>query len=206
MTDESKFGAASLFYLPRHPVGSSPVECKTAIIDGDPIDVGYLFTSAMTSAQGVAQLEAEVLARRRARQIPPELMTLIDEYNDSHPVAAQLARYGYRRNKERWKSRYQHVTSQGATTIFPDGSRWASFSESDADAGVGNRPARRSSQAACWGDSFALFVHYEHGGDFRASLASLKVDVAIRPATAVGPHRADEGGRDGLIGCWVDGS
>ena len=153
----------------------------------------------MTLAQRVAQTEAELAARRQARQLSPETRALIDGYNTAHPLHAQFARYRYRREGNRFKSRYQHAESQGATVILPDGKTWASFSSSDADAGVGNRPARRSSQAACWGDSFALFVHYEHGGYFRAALASLKVGVAVGPPTAVGPQRADEGGRDGRV-------
>lgn len=170
VSDPSKFGAASLFFLPRHPAAA---EYSFAKIAGDPIESGMLLTSAMTIAQGVAQDEAEVLARRQARELPPETRALIDGYNAAHPIAGQFVRYGYRRDGGRWKSRYQHAASQGATSITND-TTWSSFSESDALAGVGNRPMRRASQSACFGDSFSLFVHYEHAGSFRAAVESLK--------------------------------
>ena len=92
-----------------------------------------------------------------------------------------LARYGYIWQGGRWKSRHQGAGSIGATCTVPDGSRWISFSESDREAGVG-RQTNRELQAACWGDAFDLFVHYEHGGDFRAALASLKAGVACGAA------------------------
>jgi hypothetical protein len=172
LADQSKFGAASLFYLPRHPADALAFQVQK--IAGTPIDVGYLLTSATTIAQGVAQDEAQRLAARRAREMPPELMAIIRGYNEAHPIAACLVRYGYRRDGNRWKSPHQSVASQGATTILPDGSTWVSFSESDAAAGVGNRPFKRSSQCACWGDAFGLFCHYEHAGSFRAALDALR--------------------------------
>ncbi len=48
--------------------------------------------------------------------------------------------------------------------------RWVSFSQSDADGNVGASPMRSSSQASAWGDAFALFVRWEHGGSFRRAL------------------------------------
>lgn len=172
LADPSKFGAASLFYLPRHPAGVDTFRVQE--ISGTPINVGMLLTSATTIAQGVAQDEAQRLAARRAREMPPELMAIIRGYNDAHPIAACLVRYGYVRDGNRWKSPYQSAAGQGATTILPDGSSWVSFSESDAAAGVGNRPFKRSSQCACWSDAFGLYVHFECAGNFRRALDTLR--------------------------------
>jgi hypothetical protein len=167
--DKSKFGAASLFYLPRHREGS---EYSWANIRGNPADVGHVLTNALTHAQNVEADAAEAAARRAANALAPELQALIEAYNQSHPLIDRLRTYGYRRDGNRWRSRYQH--GQGATTILPDGSTWVSFSESDAVEGVGRRPLRSSSQCSAFGDSFSLYVHYEHHGSFRAALESLQ--------------------------------
>lgn len=169
VADASKFGAASLFFLPRH---AADAERWFAVsIDGDLMDIGRLQTAALMAAQGVARDEAEEAARRRANALPPEIVERIAAYNATHSLPERLERYGYRRNGNRWRSRYQHGIA--STSILPDGMTWTSFSESDAQAGVGHRPQRASSQCACWGDAFALYVHYEHRNNFRAALAAL---------------------------------
>lgn len=170
VSDPSKFGAASLFYLPRHPLGSAVHQAMETT--GDAVDAGLLLTMATTMAERVAQDEAEIAARRRLAALPPEIVAVIAAYNATHAIGDMLARYGYQRDGSRWRSRYQH--GQGATTILPDGSVWVSFSESDAAAGIGQRPARASSQCAAFGDAFALYVAYEHNGNFRAALAALE--------------------------------
>jgi len=167
--DQSKFGAASLFYLPRHREGS---EFMAVAIEGNPIEVGQLQTSALTRAQQVEASAAEAAARRAANALDPELQARIEQYNQSHPLIDRLRTYGYQRDGNRWRSRYQH--GQGATTVLPDGMTWVSFSESDAAEGVGRRPLRPSSQCSCFGDAFSLYVHYERGGSFRSALESLR--------------------------------
>jgi len=167
--DRSKFGAASLFYLPRHREGS---EFAAVAIEGSPVNVGKLQTSALNIAQRVEASAAEAAARRAANALPAELQALIEQYNATHPLIDRLPAYGYHRDGQRWRSRYQH--GQGATVILPEGTGWVSFSETDAAEGVGRRPARSSSQCACFGDAFSLYVHYEHYGSFRAALESLQ--------------------------------
>lgn len=176
VSDPSKFGAASLFYLPRHPEGGHFGYAASA---GDPIDTGLLLTMATTMAEKVAQDEAEIAARRRRNAMPPEIMAKIEAYNARHPIAERLTTYGYRREGNRWRSPLQH--GQGATVILPEGNRWVSFSQSDADGSVGASPMRASSQATAWGDAFALAVRWEHGGSFRRALASLPdIEVSNR--------------------------
>ena len=168
VSDASKYGAASLFFLPRHAPGNPHF---SRIIPGSLMSNGRLETAALMAAQQIAADEAEEAALRRANTLPPEVSAKIEAYNEAHALPAQLERYGYRRDGMRWRSTNQH--GQGATVILPDGRRWATFSESDAQAGVGARPLRASSQTASWGDSFALYVAYEHRGNFRAALAAL---------------------------------
>lgn len=174
VVDRSKFGAASLMFLPRHPPGTSIH--YTAHTAGQPIETSELLAVAQMVSERVAADEAKVLAMRRAAEFPPEIVALLTAYNESHPLSEAFTRYGYQRQRGRWKSPYQHGT--GATTILPDGLTWVSFSESDADAGVGNRPIKRTSQCACWGDAFSLFVHFEQRGSFRNALAALRATEA----------------------------
>lgn len=168
--DASKYGAASLFYLPRHPPNAQ--NFMGATIAGEIMSNGRLETAALMAAQAIATDEAEAAALRRAHALPPEVMAQIEAYNAAHDLYAELERYGYVRDGTRWRSRYQH--GQGATSVLPDGKVWTSFSDSDAQAGVGQRPARPSSQCACWGDAFALYVHYQFRNNFRAALAALE--------------------------------
>lgn len=168
--DASKFGAASLFYLARH---RPDAPWFSEHITGELMDLGRLETAAMISMQRIARNEAEQAAMRRARALPPEVMAKIEAYNATHTIQAQLERYGYIRDGMRWKSPLQTRSSQAATSILPDNLHWTSFSESDAQAGVGQRPQRASSQCACWGDAFALRTFFEYRGNFRVSLEEL---------------------------------
>ena len=168
VADASKYGAASLFFLPRHKPGAS---WFARSIPGQYLSEGRLLTKATMAAQGIAQGAADEAERRRLNALPPEVAAKIEAYNATHPIPSQLERYGYVRDGNRWRSRYQHGI--GATSILPDGLRITSFSESDAQAGVGQRPFKASSQCACWSDSFGLYCHYEFNNDFRAALAAL---------------------------------
>lgn len=178
VSDPSKFGAASLFFLPRH---ASDAPHAWRIVDGEPVDSGMLLTMATTMAEKVAQDEAEIAARRQRNALPPAITAKIEAYNAEHPIAERLAAYGYRREGNRWKSPLQH--GQGATVILPEGKRWVSFSQSDADSNVGARPLRSSSQATAFGDAFQLFVTWEHRGSFRSALASLPDNGADHAAS-----------------------
>lgn len=169
VADRSKFGASSLFYLPRHRPGAP---FASRIVEGNPIDLPDLVAVAIMTADMEAQDEAMRAALRRTYELPPELAEAIEAFNDAHPLPQMLERYGYQRQRARWKSRYQH--GQGATTILPDGRTWVTFSESDAAAGVGTRPAKRTSQCAAWGTAFDLLKHFEYRGNFRAALAAIR--------------------------------
>ncbi len=169
--DTSKYGASSLFYLARHPAGSP---FKAHILEGEPIDAGQLRAVAIMVAQNEAMTAAEKAAHRARASLPPEVAETIRTFNEQHDLREMFTRYGYVREGGRWKSPFQTVTSQGATTILPGGLIWATFSESDAQMGLGARPAKASSQCGAWGDCFSLYTFYEHHGNFRNALAAIR--------------------------------
>lgn len=171
VTDKSKLGASSLFFLPRHVPGT--VDHKSYLIEGDPFDRDHLTAVATMCAEREVMVEAERARLRALTALPEAVRGKIEAFNAAHPIPQMLERYGYQRHGGRWKSRYQHEGSQPATTVIDGGQAWVSFSDSDAAAGVGSRPSRLSSQCACFGDSFGLFTHYEHDGSFRRAIESL---------------------------------
>ena len=170
--DKSKYGASSLFYLPRHPPGG---EWYAKVFEGDPIDTDELMAIAIMVSEKVQADAAKVAAMRARNALPPEIVELIDAYNDAHALPDMLSRYGYRREGRRWKSQNQH--GAGATVILPDGRTWVSFSASDADAEVGARPLRASSQAAAYGTAFDLFRSWECRGNFREALRRAREEL-----------------------------
>lgn len=172
VADHGKFGAASLMYTARHPPGTDPH--WSHVCAGDPVDADELLAVATMASEKVAMDDAQQRALKQSREMPPEILAVIEAYNNAHPLGEALVRYGYQRSRNRWKSRYQAAASTGATTILPDGFTWVSFSESDADSGVGHRPSKRTSQCSAFGDAFTLFQHYECRGSFRDALARAK--------------------------------
>lgn len=173
VADHGKFGAASLMYTARHPTGTDTH--WSAVCQGDPIDADELLAVATMAADKVAMDDAQERALRKTQEMPPEILAVMEAYNETHPLGDMFSRYGFQRQRNRWKSRYQSAASTGATSILPDNKTWVSFSESDADAGMGHRPSKRTSQCSCFGDSFSLFVHYECRGSFRDALTRAKV-------------------------------
>jgi len=168
--DRSKFGASSLMFLPRHPVGS--ISHYAATTPGDPINAPELMAIAQMVSEKVSADEAKVQAMRARNALPPEILQVIDDFNSRHPLPEMLAKYNYRREGRRWKSPNQ--AGAGGTVILNDGKTFVSFSASDADANVGARPLRASSQAACFGTSLDLFRQYECGGSFREAIRRAK--------------------------------
>lgn len=171
--DRSKFGASSLFYLPRHPPGSTTHYATT--IPGDPIDTDELMAIAQMVSEKVATDEARIAEMRARNALPPEVLEIIDDFNSRHPLPEMLAKYGYTRRGNRWRSPNQHV--EGATVILNDGRTFVSFSASDADAGVGARPLKASSQAMCWGSAFDLHKDFECRGNFREALRRAREEL-----------------------------
>ena len=119
--------------------------------------------------------------KRRANKPRGNETSLIDDFNASNSVATMLEICGYEqspRDARDWKSTYQGGETY-ATRIMDDGT-WFSLSQSDTDAGVGQK-----CRMGCFGDAYDLYAHYEHGGDHKAAYRALGEERrgnVIRPA------------------------
>jgi hypothetical protein len=81
--------------------------------------------------------------------------TLIDRFNSLFSVESVLASYGYQQRGKKWLSPNSESKQPGVTI---DDGKW--FSCHGTDAGIG-----RPTPAGTFGDSFDLFVYYEHQGN-----------------------------------------
>lgn len=164
--DRTKFGAASLFYLPRVVNDSAPR--SSVIVPGNVLLKADAIRAARKAHDAdMAQQREELVG---AFKMDPAVVETIKAFNARNDIEAMLDRYGYRRKGKRWKSPHQSTNSVGATEVRrDDGERWLSFSDSDAAAGVGQRP-RKASQVMAFGDAFSLMRHYEARNDFRRAL------------------------------------
>ena len=88
-----------------------------------------------------------------------------DVFNARHDLASVMEKYGYKRQGQtnHWQSPNQQSGSY-AVRVFDDAT-WVSLSGSDMAAGVGVQKDH-----CCYGDAFDLFVHYGHGGDYKAAV------------------------------------
>jgi hypothetical protein len=144
-------------------------------------DVPGLHTDSPPLVQGLAVLaekrEADDRKRQRLRAMAGRRHAThayggkespIASFNRANAVAELLAGYGYEQSPRSdcdWRSPLQTGVTF-ATRIMGD--KWVSLSGSDAAAGLGARCA-----TGCFGDAFDLFVHFEHGGNYRAALRQL---------------------------------
>ncbi len=131
--------------------------------------------------QWLTTLEKEKQARQAAydaakcpRRIPTQRGGgSIEKFNDAHPLSKMLSSYGYEQspfNESDWRSPYQ-TSKSFATRAFTDdvgNEYFVTLSGSDAEAGIG----KKSDYGSHWGDSFDLFVHFEHGGNFQTALTA----------------------------------
>jgi hypothetical protein len=182
VVDKGKFGAASLMFLARHPPGGS---FFSRVVEGVALDAADIGAVAHMVNEKDAMREAQREALKATTQFAPEVRAKIDRYNGLHEIGDLLSQYGYRRGGDRFKSRYQHPSSQPATAIFPGDEMWCTFSQSDIDAGLGTKSQDGDS---AFGDAFALYLHYEHGGNFRTALSAIEL-----PEDWKAEHGAEQG-------------
>jgi hypothetical protein len=127
--------------------------------------------------------EVSTALRKIGRGTPK---TVEHRFNDQHPLSELLPKYGYTRSpsdEQHWRSPHQASNSFATRVeIGDDGvEHWTSLSDSDKTAGIG----RESANGNRHGDAFDLFIHFEHGGDRRAALASVvKADAESVSAAA----------------------
>lgn len=114
-----------------------------------------------------AEAEAKAKAWRewKAKQAPTDTSSIVDAFNSTHAVADLLERYGYKRAGQSKDYRSPMQTS-GSYATRDYGDYWITLSASDAAADIG----RDTKTGQRFGDAFDLFVHFEHGGDFKAAI------------------------------------
>lgn len=114
-----------------------------------------------------AEAEAKAAAWRewKARQAPTDTSSIVAAFNSAETVANLLAKYGYRQagTSNDWRSPFQQ---SGSFATRDYGDYWISLSASDAAEGLG----RDSKTGQRFGDAFDLFVHFEHGDDFKEAV------------------------------------
>lgn len=120
--------------------------------------------------------EAEAAARawkeRKARTAPTDTSSIVADFNSAETVANLLAKNGYRQagNSNDWRSPFQQ---SGSFATRDYGDHWISLSASDAAEGIG----RDSKTGQRFGDAFDLFVHFEHGGDFKEAVKAYAKEI-----------------------------
>ena len=117
-------------------------------------------------------LEARAARDKRKAKVQPGVLSPLDAYNSAHTVAELLERYGYTQNGPSvdWRSPFQ---SSGSYATRDFGDYWISLSESDDAQGIGTKTVNGHR----YGDAFALFVHFEHGGNFKRALTAYRTDL-----------------------------
>lgn len=121
-----------------------------------------------------AEAEAKAAAWRawRDRQAPTDTSSIVAAFNSAETVANLLAKNGYRQagTSNDWRSPFQQSGSF-ATRCYGD--HWISLSASDAAEGIG----RDTKSGHRFGDAFDLFVHFEHGGDFKEAVKAYAQEI-----------------------------
>jgi hypothetical protein len=123
-------------------------------------------------------------AKRQANRPRGDDTSLIESFNASNTVPAMLEMCGYEqcpRNGDDWRS--PHQTGLTYATRVLGGSTWYSLSQSDTDAGLGQRSTART--GGCFGDAYDLYVHFKHGGDHKAAYRQIGQEQrgnVIRPS------------------------
>ena len=164
-------------------------------LDGTPLFYQYHINQGARFELSGSQVEAKYMeneaaeeeARQRlikrcegrdwSRQNKYKDGSIVDKFNAAFDVEHLLGLYGYTRKgqSDDWASPYQ-TSGSFATRVMPNG-RWVSLSGSDAAAGVGVEFTM-----GCFGDSFDLYTHYEHRGDFTAAIKAAAIVLDLKEA------------------------
>ena len=114
-----------------------------------------------------ARQEADTRRARRPVERPnvADGETPVARFNAANTVGDCLSRFGYVRlgQTDSWRSPHQ---TSGSFATRDYGDYWVSLSGSDADVGLGSA----STRGYRFGDSFDLYVAYEHAGNFDAAV------------------------------------
>lgn len=169
VTDKSKWGSSSIFYLPRHPPGVTHFYC--AGIEGEALPSDVLLKAAVMGNDRRAMAEAQRAALKAASMYSEEDRELIERFNADHDIEQLMENYGYKRGGNRWKSPHQHAQSQPGVVVMRGENRLVSHSDSDHSAGVGNW----SEEGGCmYCDAAGLMQAFECGNNFGALMKKLR--------------------------------
>jgi putative DNA primase/helicase len=127
------------------------------------------------AAQEATAARERRIAQRRANAPQGDDVSPVDAFNAAHTVADLFVRYRYTQagSSNDWRSPFQ---SSGSFATRDCGDYWVSLSDSDDAQDIGAKTANGHR----YGDAFALFAHFEHGGDFTKAVAAYGAE--IRPA------------------------
>jgi hypothetical protein len=167
-----------IFYEFAREAGSGFFEATKSVLQ-ERVDA-ILQWEKQTEEHAAAERTKRMAERAERALRHPEQRNPVDVFNEAHSVSDLLLKYGYERagSSAQYKSRYQ---SSGSYATKDYGDHWVSLSGSDAAAGVGSAKSIGSMSYA-WGDAFDLFVHFEHGGDFKAAVRAYGEEINPRAA------------------------
>lgn len=176
--------AAQLIYLPNRGEHYDSRGMKGDRLDLTPghdiIKRREIMRAKMREAEEAARARRE---RKRAEALanPGSNASIIDAFNGNTTVADELARNGYimSRNGRDWIS---PNSTTGNYAVRDYGDFWISLSGSDSMLEIGNA----APSGARIGDAFDLFVHYEHGGDFKAAIKAYAKEIGEDHASRQG--------------------
>jgi len=161
--DSSATRIQQILFAPNRPPES--LHYEHAVLQGDLFGKPPLLIQ-----QTIDALRAE---RKRIHEITAAALTIrpsakdgfnIQTINDSMDISTLLEKYQYKRKGRKWISPNSSSGTPGVVAF--NSGRWFSHHESDRGIGL-------VCDGGVCGDCFDLYTHYEHGGDYKTSLASL---------------------------------
>ena len=116
----------------------------------------------LKAAQKALEEEQEESCIKAAQRVAAGTHSPVEAYNAAYELPMVLELFSYPKHGDRWLSPNSESGKPGVT-ISDDGMKW--FSAHGSDAGIGKKI-----DTGAMGDAFDLFVHYAHGGDYKAAL------------------------------------
>jgi len=181
--------AAQLIYLPNRGEHYEHSATKGNRLDLAPDHRIIRQREGMRAEWRIAEAQAQARRderQRKAEANPGGTASVVEAFNGNTIVSSELERAGYRasRNCRDWRS---PNSSTGSYAVRDFGEFWISLSGSDAALEIGNV----SPSGNRIGDAFDLFVHYEHGGDFKAAIRAYAEELDVDHKSKAKAERQD---------------
>lgn len=182
--------AAQLCYLPNRGelyeheqlVGKGPLDWRAEF--GEEIAAKERELAEEEAAFEKRRAEWEEKRKHREAQYSSGQVSPIQRFRDNFTAREAWESVGARMKGRRGLSPLSDSGSP-AITFSDDGVLWHSHHGNDRQAGVGT-PDRAGS--GCWGDSFDVFAHFEHNGDFNAALKAAGDMFEVQPGVTINKH------------------